>query len=66
MPFGAGLCSRIALSKTLWVLNSACGLDLVASQSGSEGTLVEAAGELRATPGWFDAMRFERLTHDEE
>jgi thiamine biosynthesis lipoprotein len=50
-----------ALSLALLVLDPDPGLALVASQPGCEGLLIESGGELRSTPGWDAAVRFESL-----
>ena len=50
-----------ALSLALLVLDAQTGLALVAAQADCEGLLIEGAGELRSTPGWDAAVRFEPL-----
>lgn len=48
-----------ALSKLMLVADAADGLALVAAQPGCDGLLIEAGGQLSATPGWADSARFE-------
>ncbi len=50
-----------ALSVALLVLDAETGLALVAAQPDCEGLLIEGDGELRSTPGWGEAVRFELL-----
>jgi thiamine biosynthesis lipoprotein len=52
-----------ALSKALLILDVDTGLALVAAQPGCEGLLIQQGGAWRSTPGWSDAVRFERLPH---
>lgn len=48
-----------ALSKALLILAPDAGLALVSAQSGCEGMLVDAEGEVRVTEGWARATRWE-------
>ncbi|HXV37568.1 MAG TPA: FAD:protein FMN transferase [Myxococcota bacterium] len=51
-----------ALSVALLVLDAQAGLALVDAQAGCEALLIEEGGELRSTPGWQAAARFEPLS----
>ncbi len=51
-----------ALSKVMLVADAADGLALVAAQAGCDGLLIEAGGQLSATPGWRESARFEPLS----
>lgn len=50
-----------ALSKALLVLGEVEGLEVVASQPGCEGLLLDEGGAHFATPGWQSATRYEPL-----
>jgi thiamine biosynthesis lipoprotein len=50
-----------ALSKGLLILGEVDGIALVAAQPGCHGMLVDADGRSWETPGWREAVRFERL-----
>jgi thiamine biosynthesis lipoprotein len=50
-----------ALSKALLVLGEVQGLEVVASQPGCEGLLLDEGGARFATPGWQAATRYEPL-----
>lgn len=50
-----------ALSKALLVLGEVEGLEMVASQPGCEGLLLDADGARFATPGWEAVTRYEIL-----
>ncbi len=50
-----------ALSKALLVLGEVEGLEVVASQPGCEGLLLDEDGARFATPGWEKATRYEPL-----
>jgi thiamine biosynthesis lipoprotein len=50
-----------ALSKALLILGEVEGVARVAGQPGCEGLLVDADGGSWATPGWGEAVRFERI-----
>jgi thiamine biosynthesis lipoprotein len=53
-----------ALSTALLVLDVEAGLAVVAAQPDCEGLLIEESGELRSTPGWASAVRFEPLADE--
>lgn len=50
-----------ALSKALLILGETEGVALVAAQPGCQGMLVDADGGSWETPGWREAVRFERF-----
>lgn len=55
-----------ALSKALLVLGEVEGLEVVASQPGCEGLLLDEGGARFATPGWEAATRYEVLPEASE